>query len=320
MDNKNYLAKRIIFFGSAEFSRPSLKLLHTAGFKIVAVVTMPDKPYGRGKKMTENVIKKWTTTNRLPVLQPEIINDANFINQIITLKPDLFIVVAYGKILPKAILDIPKLGAINVHGSLLPKYRGASPVQAAILAKEKITGVSIMLMDKGMDTGPVLQKIETSIEQNATAEELSDKLARLGAGVLVETIQNWINAKITPTPQNNNEATICKKISKQDGIIDWQKTGNEIDRMVRAFFPWPSAWTRTADATVLKILRVTPSEYLSDTRGPGEIFIIDKKVAVACGNKTTVILECIQPQGKKIMSALDYINGHKQLVGSKFTN
>lgn len=318
MPKNNNAEISIVFFGSADFALPSIEQLHTNGFKLAALVTQPDRPVGRGKKLAQNNLKKWTTEHNIAVLQPEKINDLHFIERLKTIKPDLFVVAAYGKILPKALLTMPKFGAINVHGSLLPKYRGASPVQAAILNGESTTGTSIMLMNEGMDTGPVLQTTELAIEAADTGKSLSGKLAQLGASELIRVIPDWINGKIQPAPQNDDAASICRKISKQDGKIDWNADAITIERKIRAYHPWPSAWTQTTDADALKIIRAAIAGEKTNNIKAGSVYLSEKKVAVVCGNGTALFLDAVQPPGKKIMPAYDFLLGHRELLSSRF--
>jgi methionyl-tRNA formyltransferase len=311
---------RVVFFGSSGFSLPSLVALRAANFEIAAIVTQPDRPTGRGKNVLPNVIKKWATEKEILVLQPTKAMDADLLKQIKIISPDIFVVAAYGMILPKPLLEIPKFGAINVHASLLPKYRGASPVQAAILSGDEKTGVSIMLMDEGMDTGPVINKQELKIEPTDTAEILSDKLAKLGSQLLVDTLPDWLLGKIKTVPQDQAGCSNCKKINKKDGKINWQETAVKIERMIRAYHPWPSAWTVMEDQeNRIKIIHSTILDAPANEKSCGEIFILPtKQIAVCCGKNTVLILDAIQPPNKKVMPAYDFFLGHKELLSQKF--
>lgn len=245
---------KYIFFGTPEFAVIILKALMDAGYTPTLVVAAPDKPKGRGRALAPPPVKTLAEQYGIPIIQPATLKDAETTQTIAALEPDLFIVAAYGAIIPKILLDIPKKGGLNIHPSLLPKYRGPSPVQAAILHGDETTGVTIILMDEKMDHGPILAQRELTpniqcfsptlnVGRCPTAEELSVKLANLGAQLLIETIPKWLAAKIVPQPQDHHKTTYTKLITKEDGRIDWRKSAEEIERMVRAYTPWPSAWT-----------------------------------------------------------------------------
>lgn len=318
MDTETNGAIRVVFFGSADFSLPSLVSLKNSAFKIVSIITQPDKPTGRGKKVAQNAVKKWAIENEYNVFQPERINNADFYQQIETLNADVFVVAAYGKLLSKTLLNLPSLGAINVHGSLLPKYRGASPIQAAILSGDNKSGACIMLMDEGMDTGPLLAQKMAAILPTDTAGTLGEKIAKLGAELLADTIINWSNKKIIPLPQSSIDVSVCKKITKNDGRIDWSDTSEIIERKIRAFHPWPIAWTTTNNETVIiKIHKAEKTNVSCGNIKPGNIFTDNSKmIFVCCGNNTSLRLIDIQPQDKKTMPAYDYLLGHKELLSS----
>ena len=298
--------------GTPDFSLPAfLSLIDQVS--IVAVVTQPDKKVGRKQEVTQSSVKKVALANKIEVFQPEKIkgND-EFIQQIKDLQPDLIIVVAYGFILPQEILDIPKYGVINIHASLLPKYRGASPIQAAILNGDKETGVSIMLIDDKMDTGPILSEESIAINNNDDFISMHDKLAQLGAELLIDTLPRYISGEIKPAAQNEAEATYCKILTKEDGKIDWIKSAEEIDRQIRAFTPWPGAWTIWNG----KSLKVLMSKVLmSESRKVGEVYKSKDGLAVACGQDSLEILE-LQMEGKKPMNAKEFLNGYPGVVGA----
>ena len=234
---------RIVFFGTAELACASLRALASnPEFKVVAVVTQPDKPRGRDMRLQPSAVKAAAVELGIAVLQPKRAREEGFIQEIRELAPDLNVVVAYGQILPQALLDVPKHGSVNVHTSLLPRHRGAAPIQWAILDGDLETGVTIMKMDAGLDTGPILTERRTTIEEKDTGQSLHDRLAVMGAELLVETIPNWVNGKIVPRPQAEG-ATYARKIEKADGLIDWKEPAAQISRKVRAFTPWPGAYT-----------------------------------------------------------------------------
>lgn len=320
VNKENNTKIRVVFFGSAEFSLPSLICLHDTPFNIVAVVTQPDKPFGRGKIISRNVIGKWANENKISTLQPENLNDTEFFNKLSEIHPDIFIVVAYGKILPKTLLNLPKFGSINVHGSLLPKYRGASPVQVAILSGEIITGVSIMQMDAGMDTGPILSQEEVKIAPSDTAGTLSEKLSNIGGVLLVKTLTRLIVGEIKPVPQPHEGISVCKKLSKNDGQINWSQTAQKIEQQVRAFHPWPTTWTTLkSDHSLLKIHEARLSVADTSERIPGDTFINTTGVlSVCCGENSALDIITVQPQNKNKMSSRDYILGHSEILISGF--
>ncbi len=284
-------------------------------FEITAVITAPDKPVGRKQELTPSPVKKWALGNNLNILQPEKIEDSKWNRRIKNLNPDLIIVAAYGQIIPKEILDIPKYGALNIHPSLLPKYRGASPIQATILNGDKISGVTIMLMDEKMDHGPILGSTKLQITNSQTYKELSEKLAGLGAELLIKTLPDWIEGKIKTKPQNHSKATFCKIIKKQDGKINWTKSAEEIERQIRAFHEWPTAFTFFNDKQ-LKILEANLSTSLRASKKIGKVFLTnDKGLAVQTGDGL-LMLKQIQLEGKKPMTAKDFLNGHPEIINA----
>ena len=310
--------KRIktILMGTSEFAeRIFTNFYQRLNFDIAAVVTTPDKPAGRKQKLLPSPVKKWALESNFKVLQPDKIRELEWIKKIQELNPELIILCAYGQIIPKEILDIPKYGALNIHPSLLPKYRGASPVHAAILNGDKISGVTIMLMDEEMDHGPIIQNSKFKIQNSKiTYKELEDKLIDVSADLLIKTLPNWIEGKIKAQPQDHSKATFCKIIKKQDGKIDWNKSAEEIERMVRAFEVWPNAFTFWND----KQLKVLEAEVVNEKteNKPGKVFLNENKnLCVQTGNGI-LILKQIQLEGKKPMSARDFLNGHPEIIGS----
>jgi len=304
---------KIIFFGTPNFATIILDSMIKNNWKPIAVITEPDKPAGRKRILTPPPIKNLAEKYNITILQPK--NLTAITDKLSLLKPDLFIVAAYGKILPRETLDIPKFGSLNIHPSLLPKYRGASPIQATILNGDKETGITIILMDEKIDHGPIIaqKKLEFPLGK-ITYQKLTEKLAKLGAELLIEILPKWLNKKIKPIEQNHLKATYTKKIKKEDGRINWSKSAKEIERMTRAYLPWPSAYTKVKD----KILKIINSEVLKikHNKQPGTVFLTkDKKLAVACG-RNILILKKIQLEGKRAMKAKDFLNGHPEIINT----
>jgi methionyl-tRNA formyltransferase len=308
---------RIIFMGTAELSGASLeKLAGDQNFSVIAVVTQPDKPKGRDLKLTPSPVKVLAEKLNLPVLQPAKARDENFIAALRELKPDLVVVVAYGQILPQAMLDLPPYGCLNVHTSLLPKYRGAAPIQWAIANGEPETGVTIMKMDAGLDTGPILAARGTPVLPTDDSQILHDRLAQLGAELLVETIPDYLTGKILPQPQPSTGSTYAAKIKKEDGKIDWNQPAQLIWSRLRAFTPWPGAFTFLLNQPpiLLKIYKVQVVE----NHGPiGTIMSADKTgIVVGCGQDALRILE-LQREGGKRLSAESFLAGFPLAAGSR---
>ena len=313
----NRLDVRVIFMGTPEFAVPVLKELIANDYKPVAVVTAPDKPAGREQEITMPPVKIVAQENRIPVLQPETKND--LIEQVLPLKPDLIALAAYGRILPKEILAIPKYGSVNVHPSLLPKYRGPAPVQFAILNGDFQTGVTIMLMNEKMDEGDVLATAEMEIGVTETTGILETRLADLGADLLVRTLKAIDS--ITPIPQDHGAATYAPKLKKDDGLIGWEGNGAEVDRHIRAMTPWPTAFTflRTERLIILEgRLQEKSGEPGGQRQGciPGTILEAGKTgIRILCGQGPDYRITRLQPEGRKSMDAAAYIAGGKITAG-----
>jgi len=310
MKNKQY---RIIFFGTPEFSAIILKKLINSPFCPIAVVTAPDKLKDRKQILTPSLTKKLSLKKNIPVFQPASFkNNPQIIKELNNLKPDLFIVAAYGLILPLEALNIPKEGCINVHPSLLPKYRGASPIQQTILNGDKKTGTTLMLMDEKMDHGPIIGQEELKEEiVSINYPELSEKLANLSANLLIEVLPKFLTKEIKLINQNHQKAIFVKLISKENGKIDWTKPAHKIERMIRAYCPWPGTYT-ILTTKKLKIIRVEVLK-IDHQKQPGTIFLTDNKIpAVACG-KNALILKEIQLAGKNIITGKEFANGYSQL-------
>jgi methionyl-tRNA formyltransferase len=304
---------RIVFMGSPAFAVPALERLADS-YEVVAVVTQPDRPAGRKRRLTAPPVKAAALARGLPVWQPPTLRTPQAVARLRALAPDLVVVVAFGQILRANVLEIPPHGCLNLHGSLLPKYRGAAPVPATILSAETETGVTLMRMDEGMDTGPVIAQATCPIAPDDTTATLGDKLCHLGADLLIETLPRWLAGEVTSQPQDDSQATYCHPIAKSDGRLDWQLSAEELARRVRAFIPWPTAFT-SWQGKQLKVLRALP---LSNWRGegrPGEVVALDDGVGVATG-RGALRLEEVQLAGKRAMTTGDFLRGQRGFVGS----
>jgi methionyl-tRNA formyltransferase len=310
---------RIIFMGTAELSCASLgKIFQDGHFSVVAVVTQPDKPKGRELKLTPSPVKMLAAKLMLPILQPLKARDDKFIPELRELKPDLIVVVAYGQILPQAILDLPPQGCLNVHTSLLPKYRGAAPIQWAIANGEPETGVTIMKMDAGLDTGPVLSMRHTPILPADDSKILHDRLAQLGAELLVETIPDFVAGKIIPQPQPAEGSTYAAKIKKEDGQIDWNWPAQKIWNRLRAFTPWPGAFTFLPAEPKPQLLKIWKAEVAEISGRAGEVLSADKAgILVGCGQDALRILD-LQREGGRRLPAEHFLAGFPLKAGAKF--
>ncbi len=311
---------KIVFMGTAELSCDSLeKLARTQGFQIAAVVTQPDRPRGRALKEQSSPVKTLALRLGLPVLQPERACDEKFIADLRGLQPDLIVVAAYGQILPQSILDLPRHGCLNVHTSLLPRYRGAAPIQWAIANGDAETGVTIMKMDAGLDTGPMVSQRRTAIQPADDSATLHDRLARLGAELLAQTIPDYVAGKIQPQPQPAAGASRAPKIKKEDGRIDWNRPAREIWNRLRAFTPWPGAFTFLPGQPKPQLLKIWKAEVVeASERRPGEILSADKTgIVVGCGQYALRILE-LQREGGRRLTAAEFLAGHPMKTGEKF--
>ncbi len=311
-------ALRIIFMGTPELAAASLRtLLREPAVQIVAVVTQPDRPKGRDLKLQPSPVKQVALDAGLLVLQPEKARDEKFIAELRTLQPELVAVAAFGQILPKAILDLPRLGCLNVHTSLLPKYRGASPIQSAILNGDAETGVTIMLMDVGLDTGDILTQTTTSIRDEDNAATLHDRLAELGAALLVETIHGLVDGKLHGFKQDNALATHVAKIRKEDGNIVWNQSARAIWNRIRAFTPWPGAFTYLSAQPKPVLLKIQGAEVVSINGNAGEVLSADKSgIVIGCG-EGALRVTILQREGGRRMSAQEFLAGNPLPPGTK---
>ncbi len=302
---------RVIFMGTPEFAVPGLsRLLAAPEFEVVGVFTQPDKPVGRKQILTPSPIKELALKYRLPIFQPEKIRPETA--TIKNLKPDLITVIAYGKIIPQEILDIPTFACINVHASLLPKYRGAACLNAPILNGDTETGMTIMKMEAGLDTGPILRQTKIKLSGSETLKDVHDRLAELGAELLIPTLLGFIGGKIKPRAQDDSQASYIKTLSKEDGRVDFQKNAAEIERMIRAYNPWPGTYTEI-NGEILKIIAVEHEAAGINKAKPGQLFLDGARLLIQCGQNALVIIK-LQLAGKKIMSSGEFINGYKNLI------
>jgi len=306
---------RVVFLGTPDFAIPSLKaLLEDDAFEVVAVITQPDKPRGRSGEATYCPTKEFAMKEGLKVYCFESIRNAESIEILKSLEPDVMVTAAYGQILSQKVLDVPKMGCVNVHGSLLPLYRGAAPIQWAVINGEKQTGITTMLTERGLDCGDILLQETVEIEKNETAGELFDRLADLGGDVLVRTLHGMMEGAIIPKPQDHEKATHFPMLDKSDGKIDWGKSAKQVHNLIRGVNPWPGAYALYGD-TIVKIWR---SE-LSDKSGKsGEIIKADGELIIACAEGAVKITE-LQVPGKKRMPADAFVRGFKMESGEKFT-
>ncbi len=306
----------IVFMGTPEFAVPSLLALLSGPDRVVLVVTQPDRPKGRGMGPAKSPVRLAAEGHGVVVVTPEKASDPDLVRRIGDISPDLMVVVAYGQILKRALLDIPPLGVVNVHASLLPAYRGAAPINRAIIDGEEVTGVTTMLLDEGMDTGDILLSREIPIGPDDTAGELALRLAQAGADLLTETIRRLKGHRLLPVPQDHTKATRAPMLTKKDGLIDWSKTPADIKNHIRGMTPWPGAFTRLG-GRVIKIFGVREDSTGTDAP-PGTIVrVAGDGIYVAAGGRTIVITD-LQAPGKRRMEADQFVRGNRIPVGSRF--
>ncbi|MGQ3888446.1 methionyl-tRNA formyltransferase [Legionella sp. CNM-1927-20] len=297
---------KIAFAGTPEFGLPCLNALLNSKHELLAVYTQPDRPAGRGRKLQPSAVKNWALEHQLPVYQPINFRDTEEVEKLAALNLDLLVVIAYGLILPKSILSIPRLGCVNVHASLLPRWRGASPIQHAILHGDDYSGVTIMQMDVGMDTGDMLNKVSYRLKPTDTAGSLHNELAQLAVAPLLETLNALAEGYSQPIPQEHSLATYAGKINKQDALISWNQTATIIDRQIRAYNPWPIAYTYTGS----EVVRIHQAEIepMTTTQSPGTIISIDKKGIIVATGDQSIRIQRLQFAGGKILSVADWLN------------
>jgi methionyl-tRNA formyltransferase len=310
---------RIVFMGTPAFAVPSLEAVAGAGHQVLAVYTQPDRPKGRGQQLAASPVKEAALRLGLPVRQPERVRRPEVVSELAADSADAMIVVGYGQIIPQAIIDLPRHGIINVHASLLPKYRGAAPIQWAIANGETVTGVTTMQIDAGLDTGDVLLTAETAVGPDETALELGPRLAAIGAELLVETLRRAESGTLVRHPQNHADATYAPILKKEDGLLDWTWDASGIVSRVRGFLPWPGCYT-TFRGQTLHIWRAKPANPIS-LGVPGSIRADGRRLLVACGGNTAIEIDELQLEGRKRMSADAFRNGQRldrhEILGEK---
>ncbi len=304
--------------GTAQLSCDSLRaLIESPDFQVVTVVTQPDRPKGRNLKLQPSPVKELAQQASLPVLQPERAREEAFLSALRELQPDLIAVAAYGQILPQSILDLPRFGCLNVHTSLLPRYRGAAPIQWAILNGDAETGVTIMKMDAGLDTGAILTQAKTPIHPEDNSETLHDRLARMGAELLVRTIPDYVAGRVPSRPQPAEGASYAPKIKKQDGHIDWSQPARAIWNRVRGLVPWPGAFSYSPGQPQPHLLKIWQAEVVERSGPAGEVLQADKAgIVVGCGREALRIL-ILQREGGRRLSAQEFLAGHPMIPGQR---
>ena len=317
--NNHRTAKlRLVFCGTPQFAVPTLEALIAAGHEIALVVTQPDRPVGRKQVLTAPPVKQTALAANLEVTQPEKIkNNPEFRARLESIMPDAILVVAYGRIIPRWMLDLPRLGCINLHGSLLPKYRGAAPIQWAVATGETVTGNTTMLLEEGLDTGPILLQQQVPILAEQTTVDLFDKLAIAGAPLVVETLTGLANGTIKPQPQDHSQATLAPILDREDGRMDFAaRTATELWNRWRGFQPWPGAFT-TLDGKKLIVHKLAPAAMSDHNAQPGQLLIEGQRLFVACAKGTTLELLELQPEGKNRMAAADFLRGNPIPSGTR---
>lgn len=301
---------KLVFCGTPQFAVPSLEKLAQSSFDVCLVVSQPDRPQGRGMELAASPVKQSAQRLGLPVVQPEKIKkNEEFQHQLMGLKPEAIIVVGYGRIIPPWMLQLPRLGNINVHASLLPKYRGAAPIQWAIASGETVTGITTMRLDEGLDTGDILLQQEIAILPDDTAVTLAPRLASMGADLLVESLKGLEQGNISPLPQDHAQATLAPILKKEDGAIDFARTATEICNRLRGFQPWPGAYTHFRGKNLKIIAARTAKESISIA--PGALGMKGDRLLVGCGDGTMLELLQVQPEGKKAITAREFLSGYR---------
>ena len=304
---------KIVFMGTPEYAVNTLNALIKDGHEVAAVFCQPDKPVGRKQILTPPPVKVCALEHNIPVFQPNTLRDGKAYEILKEINPEVIVVVAYGKILPKEILDLPKYGCVNGHASLLPKYRGSAPIQYAILCGETETGVTTQLMDEGIDTGDILETVTTKIGEEETAEELFDRLAVLSADLMISTLEKLEKGEITPTPQNQNEATYAPIIKKEMAKLDFKKTAADIHNAVRGYYSWPCAFFML-NGKRIKVLSAKIGD--KTNKNAGTVIANGEELVIACGNNTSIRLLSVQPEGSKPMTSKQMLCGNKIPLGT----
>ena len=302
---------RIAFFGTPPFAVPALRACQAVG-TVVAVVTQPDRPRGRGQHVTSSAVKAEAERAGLPILQPPKLKGTDFGERLRAMQLDVAVVAAYGRILPTDVLSAPRLGCVNVHASLLPRWRGAAPIQWAVASGDAETGVCLMQMEAGLDTGPVLALRRTPIQPDDTAETLQQRLSELGGALVREELPRYLAGSLTPHPQPAEGVTLARLVEKEDGRLDWARPAVELERRVRAFVPWPGAWTQLGP----QLLKVWRAEVTPGAGPPGTVLAAHGTLDVATGEGALRLVE-LQPEGKRRMSAAEFLSGHRLKEGER---
>ena len=305
---------QVVFMGTPEFSVPSLAMLVAADYAVVGVVTQPDRPSGRGRKLEPSPVKRFAVEHGLAVLQPETLRASEAVAELAELRPDVIVVAAFGQILRPAVLALPPHGCVNVHASLLPRWRGAAPVQAAILAGDQVTGNTIMLMDEGMDTGPMLSQSALAVHSDETAGALTQRLSQHGAELLADTLPRWLASGLIPRPQENSLATLCRPVRKEQAVIDWSRPAAEIARAVRAYNPWPGAVTAW-NGVALKVLQADALATEISDAPPGTVLERQGTIVVVTG-EGLLRLDIVQLAGRNASGIDDFVRGQRGFAGS----
>ncbi len=307
----------VVFFGTPDFAVPTLEALAESRFRPALVVSQPSRPAGRGRRLVRPPAARRARELALPCRQVRSVRRKAFAAGLAEIDPWVFVVVAFGQILPQRLLDVPKLGSINVHASLLPRYRGAAPIQAAIAAGDRVTGVTTMLMDAGLDTGPTLARREIPIGPDELAPELSTRLAGAGAELLIETLEGLASATLQPQPQDGAQASVAPRLSRADGEVSWELTARQIYDRFRAHQPWPGTRTEFRGETVT-IDGCRPSVATHPEAASGTVLETSPELAVACGRGTVLVLGALQRPGRRSLAATDFVNGERVVAGDRF--
>lgn len=308
---------RTLFFGTPDFAVPTLAAMVEAGYEPTLVVSQPARPVGRKQRLQQTAVGEYAESHGLALVQPESVRSKDFLARLDALAPDVAVVVAFGQIFRRRLLELPRLGCVNVHASILPRYRGAAPIQAALAAGDEVTGVTTMRMDRGLDSGDILLVDRLEIAPGETAPELAPRLARLGANLLVRTLEGLEAEEITPRPQDHDAATYAPRLTKEDGRIDWRRSASEIYNRWRAHLPWPGS-TGELRGKALKILRCSPGRGTTTATSGTVLGLVDGALHAACGGGTRLALEEVQVAGKRPVSAQDFFHGERLAGNERF--
>jgi methionyl-tRNA formyltransferase len=309
---------RIVFIGTGEIGVPTLQALLKSEHEVVGVVTQPDKPVGRAQLVEPPPIKKAAAAAKMPVLQSPRIKERQAIEEIRALTPDVIVVMAYGQILPRDVLEIPKIACLNLHASLLPRWRGAAPIQAAMAAGDRETGITVMYMDEGLDTGDILLQRNIDISPSDTGGSLHDRLAKVAPEPLLESLELLAKGRAPRTPQDNAFATYAPKLKREDGKIDWSDPADAIERKIRAFDPWPGAFSTLTDKNGREVrLKIFAADIVDQEGKPGEVLYADKRGLIVATGEKSLSLYKVQLEGKAWMTGQDFIRGHARLLERK---